>query len=141
MHQCVTTGNFAAYWRENMDALGLPVPSHMFSTGSAILGSLTALYGAADKYGSKAPLSAILRASTLARLHVTGAVTAAYYIGASTGSAAVASGRVLGCGTSLADALWWGRQIGLYRVVPNWLNGEYARMSIFTDSTSTDVSP
>jgi hypothetical protein len=66
---------------------------------------------AVEKFGKTVTLREVIGAGTkLEGLAVIGACSAAYYAGAVIGSLAVASGRTLGGGTSLADVMFIAKQ-------------------------------
>jgi hypothetical protein len=70
------------------------------------VGTATVILAAVDKYGTKVTLRELIGAGTrLEALGVVGACAAAFYAGAVIGSLAVAAGRTLGGGVSLADVL------------------------------------
>lgn len=98
--------NFYKYFKENMSALGLPAPESLFGTVQTTLGTVTVLLGLIDKFGTRVTVAELIGAGTkLEKLGVVAACSAAFYAGAVIGSLAVATGRCLGNGTSLGDAL------------------------------------
>ena len=97
---------FYRYFKENMEGLGLPAPESLFGSVQSTVGTVTVLLGLADKFGPKVTVGELIGAgTTLEKLGVIAACSAAFYTGAVIGSLAVASGRCLGRGTSLADVL------------------------------------
>ncbi|MBQ5949914.1 hypothetical protein [Massilia sp. ST3] len=98
--------DFYKYFKENMDALGLPAPESLFGSVQSTVGTVTVLLGSIDKFGTKVTVGELIGAGTrLEKLGVVAACSAAYYAGAVIGSLAVATGRSLGHGTSLGDVL------------------------------------
>ena len=98
--------DFYKYFKENMDALGVPAPESLYGNLQTAVGTITVLLGLIDKFGHKVTLKELIGAGTkLEKLGVIAACSAAFYAGAVIGSLAVATGRCLGRGTSLGDAL------------------------------------
>lgn len=97
---------FFGYYRDNMTALGLEVPdtsagwlTHALMSGGAITWALESL-------GGSATTRMIAFATRPSEKFAAGtALYASFYVGASIGSIAVATGRYLGCGRTLVDAL------------------------------------
>jgi len=105
---------FYAYFKENMDALGLPAPDALFGTAQTAAGTAATLLGLIEKFGKKVTLGDIIGAGTrLEQLAVIGGISASFYVGAVIGSIAVATGRTLSGGTSLSDGLMNAHQNGL----------------------------
>lgn len=99
--------DFYKYFRENMTDLGLTAPDSLFGTQQTAVATITTLLAFTDKYGAKVTVGELIGAGTkLERLGAVGAVCAAFYVGAAIGSLAVATGRTLSGGTSLADVLF-----------------------------------
>lgn len=117
---------FYEYFKENMEALGLPAPESLFGSVQSAVGTAAIILGAVDKYGTKVTLREIRGAGTrLEALGVIGACVAAFYAGAVIGSLAVAGGRTLSGGVSLADVLFEASRRGLKRP---WLKPLLYRM-------------
>lgn len=117
--------DFYRYFKENMDALGLPAPESLYGTCQAAVANAAVLLGQLDKFGRKVTVRELIVAGTrLEQLAVIGALSAAFYVGAVIGSIAVATGRVLGNGTSLADVMLLAHQKHLSRP---WLRGSLQR--------------
>jgi hypothetical protein len=111
--------DFYKYFKENMDSLNLAAPEVLFGTVVAAVGNATAILNQIDKFGKAVTVRKIIRAGT--RLEVLGAVggcAAAYYVGAVIGSIAVATGRSVSGGTSLADVLFTAKR---YKLDREWL--------------------
>lgn len=101
---CTKPSEFGKYFTENMNALGLPTPSGLYGTYQAAIANTVPIVAALETLGAGATIKELVIAATLReKLLVLGAFGAAGYIGASIGSIAVASGRVLGCGSRIAD--------------------------------------
>ena len=100
--------DFYKYFKENMEALGLmPPPDSLFGTQQLAIGTISTLLGLIEKFGTKVTVMELIGAGTrLEQLAVVGAASSAYYVGALIGSLAVATGRTLAGGTSLADVLY-----------------------------------
>ncbi|KQV49886.1 hypothetical protein [Massilia sp. Root335] len=100
--------DFYKYFKENMEALGLmPPPESLFGTQQLAIGTISTILGCIEKFGTKVTVMEVIGAGTrLEQLAVMSAAGAAYYVGALIGSLAVATGRTLAGGTSLADVLY-----------------------------------
>jgi len=104
MSQCYNSGDFKKYFTENMNALGLTVPSGLFDTSEKAIATAVLILSALDKLGKGATMAQIAGATVaIEKLMVLGAMSAAGYVGAIIGSIAVASGRSLGCGYRISD--------------------------------------
>jgi hypothetical protein len=118
--------NFYRYFKENMAGLGLPAPETLFGTVRATVGSASALMAQIDKFGARVTVRELIVAGTrLEGLATIGACSAAFYAGAVVGSLAVALGRSLAGGTSLADVLMIARR---YRLARPWLAANLMRL-------------
>ncbi|HBO0859708.1 hypothetical protein KKY53_10675 [Pseudomonas aeruginosa] len=140
MSQCYVAGDFKKYFDENMGALGLPVPSTMFDSYQTAIGTASTLVGTVATLGKGATVGELIGATVgLEKLAVAASLSAAAYTGAAIGSIAVASGRSLSCGTSIADFLVFTRQTNLhfkgaerfYARNPQVLDGSYPFRSSF----------
>ncbi|WCM90650.1 hypothetical protein [Acidovorax sp. NCPPB 3576] len=101
------------YWRENMEALGIPVPATAFPNYALIVGTIKTLVDAARVHGPRVTVGELVVAGTLPeRLAMLGALGVAYFAGAAVGSAAVATGRVISGGTGLSDVLFYASRHG-----------------------------
>lgn len=104
MDNCYTASDFKNYFNENMTALGLPVPSTLFDSFNAAVANAGLILETIHTLGKVATMAEVIRATTgLEKLKVVASLGAAYYVGAVIGSIAVASGRLLGCGSRIAD--------------------------------------
>lgn len=98
--------DFYGYFKENMDSLGLPAPDSLFGTLQATLGNVAIFLAHIDKFGKAVTVGEVIgAATTLERLGVIATLSASFYVGAVVGSIAVASGRSLAGGTSIADVM------------------------------------
>jgi hypothetical protein len=69
--------NFYKYFKENMDALGLPAPDSLFGNFQLALSSAVALVALIDKLGKKVTVMELIGAGIRAeRLVVIGAMSA-----------------------------------------------------------------
>ncbi|HKX30733.1 MAG TPA: hypothetical protein VJ302_23790 [Blastocatellia bacterium] len=96
--------DFYRYFKENMEALGLPAPDTLFGTLEATVANTAVILTQIDKFGKAVTIGELIGAGTkLEALGVIAACSAAFYVGAVIGSIAVATGRSLAGGTSIAD--------------------------------------
>jgi hypothetical protein len=117
--------DFHRYFKENMEALGLPAPDSLFGTLQSSLATVTVLLASIDKFGKTATIADLIGAGTrLEQLGMIGTLSAAFYAGACIGSLAVATGRSMSGGTSVADVLLYARTHHLHRP---WLAAELYR--------------
>jgi hypothetical protein len=100
--------DFYKYFKENMEDLGLTAPPEsLFGTQALAISTISAILACIDKFGTRVTVMEVIGAGTrLEQLAVVGALGAAFYAGAAIGSLAVATGRTLSGGTSLADVLF-----------------------------------
>lgn len=118
--------SFYDYFRENMEGLGLNVPSSLFYTQADAATLITALLTALKSFGKKATIAELVGATTgLEKLLVLGAMRASYYTGAAIGSFAIATGRYSACGASLSDLMFAVHQDGI--TFPAWLHSHFAQ--------------
>jgi len=97
-----------------MDGLGLPTPAGLYESFQAALSNTGVILGAISTSGKGATLTELaLGTFATEKIIVLSGIGAAGYVGASIGSMAVASGRVLGCGSRLADMLAFSIQYNL----------------------------
>lgn len=114
MSKCYHSGDFKKYFTENMNALGAPVPKSLFDSYQTAIGTAATLVGALGTLGKGATISELVGATVgLEKLLVAGAFGAAAYTGMVIGSIAVATGRSLSCGMSIADLFVFTRQNNL----------------------------
>lgn len=100
--------DFYNYFKENMEALNLIAPPEsLFGTQAVTIATINTFVGFIEKFGTKVTVMEVIGAGTRSEhLAVVGTMGAAYYTGALIGSLAVATGRTLSGGTSLADVLF-----------------------------------
>ncbi|WP_417533575.1 hypothetical protein [Marinobacterium stanieri] len=114
MRACYKSGDFQKYFKENMNALGLPVPSELFSSFNTAVANAALMVEALKTLGPNATMAELVRATSgLEKLKVTAALGASYYVGGVVGSISVATGRSLGCGQRLSDAFLFLSQYNL----------------------------
>ncbi len=108
--------SFYKYFKENMDAMGLPSPDSLFSTIGTAVGTAATILKSIDALGKTATVGEMIGATTgLEALGVVAALSAAYYAGAIIGSIAVATGRYLSCGSTIADVISSAQSNHIYR--------------------------
>lgn len=106
MKACPNQPSWYSYFKENMDALGLPVPATWQGKGAAVIGMLSQLVAVSEKFGPRVTVHELLEAGTKGEvLLVAGGMSASWYLGGVIGSAAVATGRYGACGTRLIDVI------------------------------------
>ena len=97
---------FYDYFRENMEALGLPAPATLYGNLTTALATAGTLVGLVEKFGTKVTVADVAGAGFRSeQLLAVGAVAASFYTGAVIGSLAVATGRTLADSTSMADVI------------------------------------
>lgn len=100
------SGTWYEYFRENLRQLGLDVPSGMWPTALGALAVYDRINSALPVHGARISAYTALRYSFSREVIRIGAgVAAAGYAGAVIGSMAVATGRYLGCGTTIAEVI------------------------------------
>lgn len=104
MKSCYSSGDFKKYFKENIEALGLPVPSTLFDTYQTAIATASTLVGTLATLGKGATMAEFIGATVgLEKLAVAASIGAAAYTGAVIGSIAIASGRLLSCGGRMSD--------------------------------------
>lgn len=97
---------FYRYFKENMEALGLPAPEALFGNLQTAVTSASAILAGIDKFGTKVTIGELIGAGTrVEQLTVVSGCLAAYYFGAVIGSIAVAAARCLGRDALVSDVL------------------------------------
>lgn len=111
---------FYQYFKQNMEETGLPAPMSLFGTLSTATASIGAMTTYISTYGTSTTVSEMLltlpgaaagagggvvgfATAVSEGLLVVGALSAAFYVGACIGSLAVATGKKLSNGISIAD--------------------------------------
>jgi hypothetical protein len=125
---------FYDYFKENMESLGLTAPpASLYGTQALAISTISTILAYIDKFGTKVTVRELAGAGTrLERLTVLGALGASYYVGAIIGSLAVATGRTMSGGTSLADVLFEASKQGWNRP---WLTSLFHRRPGLYDSS------
>ena len=122
---CYETGDFVKYWEENMNALDLWVPSTSYEAAGGITGSIGLVASVVETNASISVIEAFTRAKISVVATRLGALYASYWTGAAIGSIAVATGRSMSCGASIADALWIARD--QFKIYGSWLEAEFIK--------------
>jgi hypothetical protein len=118
--------SFYYYFKENMNALGLPAPESLFGNVASAAANTTAIVAAVEKFGSGVTISELVGAGTLSEgLIVVGGCTAAFYVGACIGSLAVATGKYFSGGLSIGDLFACAKENGI--PTSSWLQKTYLR--------------
>ena len=116
---------FYKYFKENMEALGLPAPESLFGTSQSAVNTASTLLGLIDRFGKNKSVGELLSAATKGgKFAVLSTINASFYVGAVIGSIAVAAGRSLSGGTSIADVLLDAQMNHLHRP---WLASLFVR--------------
>ena len=119
-------GLLGTFIDENMASLGLPMPSSAFETAGSMTAIATSIAEVIEINGTSLSLYQALNKINSAKnaLSVSAGITASYYLGALIGSMAVASGRCLANGATIADVIWTAREMGIFG---SWLDAEYIK--------------
>ncbi|MBO3034982.1 hypothetical protein J6350_28565 [Burkholderia pseudomallei] len=97
---CTGTAFYQAF-KQNMEALGLDVPSSWYGTQTTLLTRVGALVAAVDRLGRDATLAELIGSTTLPeKLLAAGGIYAAWYVDAAVGSLMVATGKFTQCSSS-----------------------------------------
>jgi hypothetical protein len=118
---------FYKYFKENMEDLGLtPPPESLYGTQALAISTISTILAYIDKFGTKVTVAEMIGAGTrLEKLTMVGSLGAAFYAGAVIGSLAVATGRTISGGTSLADVFL---EASKWRLNRPWLTSLFHRM-------------
>jgi hypothetical protein len=128
--------DFYDYFKENMESLGLIAPVNLFGTQQLTITTISSILVYIEKYGTKVTVREMIGAGTkLDVLATLGTMGACYYVGAVVGSLAVAAGRTMSGGTSLADVLW---EVSQLRFNQQWLPILIHRMPAIYDASVPD---
>lgn len=110
---------FYKYFKENMESMGLPAPESLFGSLQAAVANTTVILSQIDKFGRTVTVGELIGAGTkLEALGMIAACSAAFYVGAVIGSIAVATGRSISGGVTIADVLFIANQ---YKFNRPWL--------------------
>ena len=124
--------NFYDYFKENMEALGLPAPVSLFATQTTASGVISSILTAISRLSKNATVAELVGATTgLEKLMVVGAASASFYVGAAIGSFAIATGRYAACGVSISDVMWEIHHNGIR--IPSWLTLHLSRFPVIID--------
>ena len=108
--------NFYLYFKQNMDSMGLPAPDSLFGNLERAVASVSTLTAFVDKFGPRVSVGELIGAgSKLEVLGTIAACSAAYYVGAVIGSIAVATGRSVAGGVTMAEVLFTANHYNLNR--------------------------
>jgi len=103
--RCTNEQEFIKYANDNMKALGLTPIENMGDTIDQALSKLGTMAGTVAVLGKGATLAELALATTaVEKIAVGASFYATFYVGAYIGSFAVATGKYLSCGSSIADA-------------------------------------
>ena len=120
---CANDVSFRKYFDENMNALGMWVPSSSMDAFGGLIGMVSAVAVIVEA-NQAITLSAAFKGIGASALAVNlGALYASAWVGAAIGSYAVATGRTLSCGASIADAMWIARNE--FKIYGTWLEIEF----------------
>lgn len=133
MSRCYNPGDFRKYFKQNMEALGLPVPSTLIDRYQTAIGTASSLVGTLVQLDKGATMAELAGATVgLEKRMVAASLGAAAYAGAVIGGIAIASGRAPGCGSRLSDMFVFVRQNRLQ--FPGW-QSFYARNPVVLDDS------
>tara|TARA_B100001778_G_C18405700_1_gene546333 strand:+ start:136 stop:537 length:402 start_codon:yes stop_codon:yes gene_type:complete len=119
---CYSRGDFVKYWEENMNALGLWIPSTSYEAAGGITGMISVIAGIVETSPTITVAQAFYKAKISVGASRLAALYASYWVGAAIGSIAVSTGRSLSCGATIADALIVARNE--FKIYGSWLESE-----------------
>ncbi|KNA31030.1 hypothetical protein ADU20_27290 [Burkholderia pseudomallei] len=97
MGQTCAAGFYPAF-KANMEAIGLDVPTNLFSTHTKAVETIARLAGLVKSFGMKVTIRELIGAGEITEmLSVVAAYSAAYYLGGAIGSLVVATDNWFGC--------------------------------------------
>ena len=103
---CYNDGDFHKYFKENMDALGFPSVSTWFDVTTDALAVAGGSAEMVRRFGGNTGLRTLAGATfAVEKVGIAAGLLLVGYAGAAIGSAAVATGRSLGCGTRMIDVI------------------------------------
>src|SRR5690554_2303650 len=120
---CYVSGDLVRYWEENMNALGFWVPSSSYDAFGGISSMIGAVAAIVETNPGITLRAAFLKVGMTTFAVNLAALTASAWVGAAIGSMAVATGRSLSCGATIADALWIARDT--FAIYGAWLEVEF----------------
>jgi hypothetical protein len=104
MDRCPKQPSWFSYFKENMEALGLAVPTSWYGAQTVVTGAISSLVSVHARFGSRVTVGELVKAGTKAdAMVVIFGMSASWYLGGAVGSAAVATGRHMACGTQIID--------------------------------------
>ena len=107
MESDCNTLSFYGYFAENMESLGLTAPKSLFETRDKALQTIGQLVAAIKVASPGATIGELFGALWFSeQLVVVSGLGAAYYVGEAIGSLAVATGRYISCGATIAGSIW-----------------------------------
>lgn len=125
MDRCVNQLGWNSYFEENMSDLGLPTPSSIYARAAAAVTTWKTFASFVEHFGTRVTVGEMLKAGLRKDYEMLAAGTiASIYVGGVIGSAAVATGRHLACGTHMIDAISYARR---YYPESPWLVGHFQR--------------
>lgn len=100
--------DFYKYFKENMEAIGLPVPPEsLYGTAILALGTIRQYKTFIKKYGKRVTVREAFKAGLMIeQIEVVETALLSYYVGAIIGSVCVALQRCAMGGTTIADIVW-----------------------------------
>lgn len=123
--------DFYIYFKENMDSLGVPAPETLFGSAQSAVANAAIFLGHIGKFGKAVTVGDLIGAGTkFEQLGVIATLSASFYVGAIIGSLAVASGRSMAGGISIADVLATANRHSLNR--PWLVSTLYLRPAIYS---------
>lgn len=122
---CPNEVSFRKYFDENMNSLGFWVPSSSMDAFGGIVGMIGAVATVVEANPAITLSAAFTNVGASVIAVNLSALAASAWVGAAIGSYAVATGRVLSCGATIADALWVARTE--FKIYGIWLEAEYSR--------------
>lgn len=110
MDRCANQPGWKAYFDENMNDLGMPPPDSIYSKAVIALGTWKGITAAVERFGPRVTIYELAKAGLRTDFEVmAGGMIASAYVGGVIGSAAVATGRHMACGTRMIDAIGYAR--------------------------------
>lgn len=120
---CYVSGDFIRYWEENMNALGFWIPSSSYDAFGGISSMIGAVAAIVETNPGITLRAAFLKVGMTTVAVNLAALGASAWVGAAIGSMAVAAGRSLSCGATIADTLWIARD--KFAIYGAWLEVEF----------------
>lgn len=137
---------FYKYFKENMEALGLPAPKGWFATKTSAVSIAGGIATAIKTFGARVTMGELIKAgvittwktagaaaATSEALLVLGGLSASFYLGAIIGSLAVATGKILDCKIDMKFALSVAQQGGIQA---SWLSNIISQNNMLKTGTT-----